>query len=79
MQDDTGVTVRLADGSQEQAEYVIGCDVLRCFVGYAIAIRFPDIHNPDSVALPDLHPDGLPSTPPTATFPGMGCSLFFPP
>jgi 2-polyprenyl-6-methoxyphenol hydroxylase-like FAD-dependent oxidoreductase len=59
-QDDTGVTVSLADGSQEQAEYVIGCDGVRSFVRHAAAIPFPGIHNPGSVALADLHLDGLP-------------------
>lgn len=40
-QDDTGVTVRMADGSPLRAKYLIGCDGGRSVVRKAAAIPFP--------------------------------------
>ncbi|HUZ24108.1 MAG TPA: FAD-dependent monooxygenase [Streptosporangiaceae bacterium] len=45
-QDDTGVIVTIADGSQDRADYVSGCDGIRSFVRDAASIPFPGVHNP---------------------------------
>jgi 2-polyprenyl-6-methoxyphenol hydroxylase-like FAD-dependent oxidoreductase len=40
-QDDTGVTVRLADGESLQARYLVGCDGGRSLIRKAAGIEFP--------------------------------------
>jgi 2-polyprenyl-6-methoxyphenol hydroxylase-like FAD-dependent oxidoreductase len=40
-QDDTGVSVRLADGRSLRAEYLVGCDGGRSLVRKAVGIAFP--------------------------------------
>ena len=77
-QDASRVTVGLADGSQEQAEYVIGCDGVRSFVRHAAGIPFPGIHNPGSVALADLRLDGLPMDAAHGDLSRNGMLLVFP-
>jgi 2-polyprenyl-6-methoxyphenol hydroxylase-like FAD-dependent oxidoreductase len=77
-QDDAAVVVTLADGSQERASYVIGCDGVRSFVRDAAAIPFPGIHNPGSVILADLRLGGLPMDAAYGDLSANGMLLVFP-
>ena len=77
-QDDAGVAVTLADGSQERASYVAGCDGVRSFVRDATAIPFPGSHNPGSVILADLRLDGLPMDAAYGDLSANGMLLVFP-
>jgi 2-polyprenyl-6-methoxyphenol hydroxylase-like FAD-dependent oxidoreductase len=77
-QDDTGVIVTMADGSQERACYVVACDGVRSFVRDATAIPFPGIHNPGSVILADLRLDGLPMDSAYGDLSANGMLLVFP-
>jgi 2-polyprenyl-6-methoxyphenol hydroxylase-like FAD-dependent oxidoreductase len=77
-QDDAGITVAMADGSEERAEYVVGCDGSRSFIRDATAIPFPGAHNPGSVILADLHLDGLPMDAAYGDLSKNGMLLVFP-
>jgi 2-polyprenyl-6-methoxyphenol hydroxylase-like FAD-dependent oxidoreductase len=77
-QDDDGVTVTLADGSQERADYVVACDGVHSFVRNDLAIPFPGIHNPGAVILADLHLDGLPMDSAYGDLSRNGMLLVFP-
>lgn len=77
-QDHDGVTVTMADGSQEKAEFIVGCDGIRSFVRDAASIPFPGIHNPGSVILADLRLDGLPMDTAYGDISGNGMLLVFP-
>jgi len=77
-QDADGVTVTMADGSQERAEYVVACDGVRSFVREALAIPFPGIHNPGSVILADLRLGGLPMDSAYGDLSRNGMLLVFP-
>src|SRR5262249_53458914 len=73
-----GVTVSLADGGTERADYLVGCDGVRSFVRDAAAIPFPGVHNPGSVILADLRLDGLPMDRAYGDLSGNGMLLVFP-
>jgi 2-polyprenyl-6-methoxyphenol hydroxylase-like FAD-dependent oxidoreductase len=78
LQDDAGVVVALADGSKEQADYVVGCDGVRSFVRDEASIPFPGFHNPGSVILADLHLEGLPMDAAYGDLSRNGMLLVFP-
>jgi 2-polyprenyl-6-methoxyphenol hydroxylase-like FAD-dependent oxidoreductase len=78
LEDDTGVRVALADGSEAHADYVVGCDGVHSFVRNAVAIPFPGIHNPGSVILADLRLDGLPMDSAYGDLSRNGLLLIFP-
>ena len=78
LEDDTGVRVALADGSEAHADYVVGCDGVHSFVRNAMAIPFPGIHNPGSVILADLRLDGLPMDSAYGDLSRNGLLLVFP-
>jgi 2-polyprenyl-6-methoxyphenol hydroxylase-like FAD-dependent oxidoreductase len=78
IQDDAGVLVALADGSKEQADYVVGCDGVRSFVRDEASIPFPGFLNPGSVILADLHLDGLPMDSAYGDISKNGMLLVFP-
>jgi 2-polyprenyl-6-methoxyphenol hydroxylase-like FAD-dependent oxidoreductase len=77
-QDDAGVTVTLADGGQERADYVVACDGVHSFVRDDLAIPFPGSHNPGAVILADLHLDGLPMDSAYGDLSKNGMLLVFP-
>ena len=77
-QDETGVTVTLADGATERAAFVAGCDGVRSFVREAAGMTFPGFANPGSVILADLHLDGLPMTSAYGDLSRHGMLLMFP-
>ena len=77
-QDDSGVAVTLADGSQLRASYIVGCDGVHSFVRAAAAIPFPGADNPGSVTLADLRLDGLPMDAAYGDLSRTGMLLVFP-
>jgi 2-polyprenyl-6-methoxyphenol hydroxylase-like FAD-dependent oxidoreductase len=77
-QHDAGVTVTLADGSEERADYVVACDGVHSFVRNTLAIPFPGINNPGAVILADLHLDGLPMDSAYGDLSKNGLLLVFP-
>ncbi len=72
------MTVTLADGHVERADYVVGCDGVHSFVRNAAAIPFPGIHNPGSVILADLRLAGLPMDAAYGDLSRAGMLLVFP-
>ena len=77
-QDADEVRVLLADGSVEQAAYVVGCDGTRSFTRQAAGLPFPGAPNPGSVLLADLFLDGLPMTDAYGDLSDRGMLLVFP-
>jgi 2-polyprenyl-6-methoxyphenol hydroxylase-like FAD-dependent oxidoreductase len=77
-QDEDGVTVSLADGTQTRAAFVVGCDGVHSFVRGAAGIPFPGIDNPGSVILADLRLDGLPMNAAYGDLSAAGMLLVFP-
>jgi 2-polyprenyl-6-methoxyphenol hydroxylase-like FAD-dependent oxidoreductase len=77
-QDDHGVRVTLADGTVEQAAYVVGCDGVRSFVRESLGIPFPGAPNPGSVILADMYLDRLAMTDAYGDLSERGMLLVFP-
>lgn len=76
-QDENGVTVRTADGT-ERADYAVACDGVRSSVRQSLELPFPGFPNPGSVILADLHLDGLPMTAAHGDLSRGGMLLMFP-
>ncbi|HEY7489322.1 MAG TPA: FAD-dependent monooxygenase [Streptosporangiaceae bacterium] len=77
--DEVLVTVEGPDGSRvERAAYAVGCDGLRSAVREALDVPFPGFNNPGSVALADVHLDGLPMDDAYGDLSDAGMLLVFP-